>query len=163
MLPIFLQVFTGGLSSYCLILMVVSFLQLHPRNDSSDPSANLGVLLMEFFELYGRNFNYLTTAIRIRGNGSYITKEEMQVSIVFLSKRKYKKNSKFLQIHMPPGHRPSYLSIEDPLQLGNDVGKSSYGALQVREKKFRRKKYIGNSKSKPTLALCSRVDAILTC
>ena len=40
------QVFTGGLSSYCLILMVVSFLQLHPRNDSADPAANLGVLLM---------------------------------------------------------------------------------------------------------------------
>ena len=33
---------------------------------------------------------------------------------------------------MPPGHRPSLLCIEDPLQPGNDVGKSSYGALQVR-------------------------------
>jgi len=108
------EVFTGGLSSYCLILMVVSFLQLHPRNDSADPAANLGVLLMEFFELYGRNFNYLTTAIRIRGDGSYISKEEVQVD-------------------MPPGHRPSLLCIEDPLQPGNDVGKSSYGALQVRQ------------------------------
>lgn len=108
------EVFTGGLSSYCLILMVVSFLQLHPRTDSADPSANLGVLLMEFFELYGRNFNYLTTAIRIRGDGSYISKEEVQVD-------------------MPPGHRPSLLCIEDPLQPGNDVGKSSYGALQVRQ------------------------------
>jgi len=108
------EVFTGGLSSYCLILMVVSFLQLHPRSDSADPTANLGVLLMEFFELYGRNFNYLTTAIRIRGDGSYISKEEVQVD-------------------MPPGHRPSLLCIEDPLQPGNDVGKSSYGALQVRQ------------------------------
>eukprot|EP00092_Neocalanus_flemingeri_P101775 GFUD01130119.1.p1 GENE.GFUD01130119.1~~GFUD01130119.1.p1 ORF type:complete len:436 (+),score=57.99 GFUD01130119.1:50-1357(+) len=108
------EVFTGGLSSYCLILMVVSFLQLHPRSDSADPAANLGVLLMEFFELYGRNFNYLTTAIRIRGDGSYISKEEVQVD-------------------MPPGHRPSLLCIEDPLQPGNDVGKSSYGALQVRQ------------------------------
>ncbi len=33
---------------------------------------------------------------------------------------------------MPPGHRPSLLCIEDPLQAGNDVGKSSYGALQVK-------------------------------
>ena len=40
------QVFTGGLSSYCLILMVVSFLQLHPRIDASDQAANLGVLLI---------------------------------------------------------------------------------------------------------------------
>lgn len=34
---------------------------------------------------------------------------------------------------MPPGHRPSYLCIEDPLVPGNDVGKSSYGALQVKQ------------------------------
>ena len=37
------------------------------------------------------------------------------------------------QVDMPPGHRPSLLCIEDPLQPGNDVGKSSYGALQVRQ------------------------------
>jgi hypothetical protein len=43
------QVFTGGLSSYCLILMVVSFLQLHPRNILNDPAANLGVLLIGSF------------------------------------------------------------------------------------------------------------------
>ena len=48
----------------------------------------------------------------MRGPGSYFTKEEMQAG-------------------MPPGHRPSYLCIEDPLVPGNDVGKSSYGALQV--------------------------------
>ena len=54
----FFQVFTGGLSSYCLILMVVSFLQLHPRNDSADPSANLGVLLMGRL-LVIRSFGYL--------------------------------------------------------------------------------------------------------
>ena len=68
----------------------------------------------EFFELYGRKFNYLTTAIRVRGEGSYITKEEVQEM-------------------MPPDHRPSLLCIEDPLQPGNDVGKSSYGALQVKQ------------------------------
>ena len=50
----------------------------------------------------------------MRGQGSYFTKEEMQC-------------------HMPPGHRPSYLCIEDPLVPGNDVGKSSYGALQVKQ------------------------------
>merc|ERR1719208_740793 len=48
------EVFTGGLSSYCLILMVVSFFQMHQRPDACHGEANLGVLLMEFFELYGR-------------------------------------------------------------------------------------------------------------
>ncbi len=37
-----------------------------------------------------------------------------------------------VQKSMPAGHRPSLLCIEDPLQAGNDVGKSSYGALQVK-------------------------------
>ena len=50
-----IKVFTGGLSSYCLILMVVSFLQLHPRSDSADPAANLGVLLMGKLVLIGIN------------------------------------------------------------------------------------------------------------
>ena len=72
------------------------------------------IFIAEFFELYGRNFNYLNTAIRVRGQGSYFTKEEMQDN-------------------MPEGHRPSYLCIEDPLNIGNDVGKSSYGALQVKQ------------------------------
>ena len=40
------QVFTGGLSSYCLILMVVSFFQMHQRPDACHGEANLGVLLM---------------------------------------------------------------------------------------------------------------------
>ena len=52
------EVWTGGISSYGLILMTVSFLQLHKRGDGRRPGANLGVLLIEFFELYGRNFNY---------------------------------------------------------------------------------------------------------
>ena len=43
------QVFTGGLSSYALILLLVSFLQLHTRVDPSKANANLGVLLLEFF------------------------------------------------------------------------------------------------------------------
>ena len=41
-----LKVFTGGLSSYCLILMVVSFFQMHHRHDACSLDANLGVLLM---------------------------------------------------------------------------------------------------------------------
>ena len=34
---------------------------------------------------------------------------------------------------MPEGHRPSVLCIEDPLIPGNDIGKSSYGVLQVKQ------------------------------
>jgi len=108
------EVFTGGLSSYCLILMVVSFLQVHARHDVVDEDANLGVLLLEFFELYGKNFDYQSLAIRVTGTGAYVPKDEIQEE-------------------MPAGSRPSLLCVEDPLQPGNDVGKSSYGALRVRQ------------------------------
>lgn len=46
--------------------------------------------------------------------GRYIPKEELQRDMV-------------------DGHRPSLLCIEDPLTPGNDIGRSSYGALQVKQ------------------------------
>ncbi|XP_055965013.1 LOW QUALITY PROTEIN: terminal nucleotidyltransferase 4A [Sorex fumeus] len=108
------EVFTGGISSYSLILMAISFLQLHPRIDARRADENLGMLLVEFFELYGRNFNYLKTGIRIKEGGAYIAKEDLMKA-------------------MTSGHRPSMLCIEDPLLPGNDVGRSSYGAMQVKQ------------------------------
>ncbi|XP_019396841.1 PREDICTED: non-canonical poly(A) RNA polymerase PAPD7 isoform X1 [Crocodylus porosus] len=108
------EVFTGGISSYSLILMAISFLQLHPRIDARRADENLGMLLIEFFELYGRNFNYLKTGIRIKNGGAYIAKEEIMKA-------------------MTNGYRPSMLCIEDPLLPGNDVGRSSYGAMQVKQ------------------------------
>ncbi|XP_075068854.1 terminal nucleotidyltransferase 4A [Mixophyes fleayi] len=108
------EVFTGGISSYSLILMAISFLQLHPRIDARRANENLGMLLVEFFELYGRNFNYLKTGIRIRDGGAYISKEEIVKA-------------------MANGYRPSMLCIEDPLLPENDVGRSSYGAVQVQQ------------------------------
>ncbi|XP_065608894.1 terminal nucleotidyltransferase 4A isoform X4 [Cyrtonyx montezumae] len=108
------EVFTGGISSYSLILMAISFLQLHPRIDARRADENLGMLLIEFFELYGRNFNYLKTGIRIKNGGAYVAKEEIMKV-------------------MTNGYRPSMLCIEDPLLPGNDVGRSSYGAMQVKQ------------------------------
>lgn len=103
---------TGGISSYSLILMCISFLQLHPRHKNY-ANTNLGVLLMEFLELYGRKFNYMKAGISIKNGGRYLPKEELQREMV-------------------DGHRPSLLCIEDPLTPGNDIGRSSYGALQVK-------------------------------
>ena len=57
--------------------MAVSFLQLHPRNDASTLKTNLGVLLLEFFDLYGRTFNYSQSAIRLRDGGAYVSRDEV--------------------------------------------------------------------------------------
>lgn len=89
--------------------MCISFLQLHPRGENT----NLGVLLMEFFELYGKKFNYMKTGISIKNGGRYLPKEELQREMV-------------------DGYRSSFLCIEDPLTPGNDIGRSSYGAIHVK-------------------------------
>uniref|UniRef100_A0A672FMU5 Terminal nucleotidyltransferase 4A n=1 Tax=Salarias fasciatus TaxID=181472 RepID=A0A672FMU5_SALFA len=108
------EVFTGGISSYSLILMAISFLQLHPRIDTRRANINLGILLIEFFELYGRDFNYMKTGIQVKNGGAYLSKQDMMKA-------------------MMNGNRPSMLCIEDPIQPGNDVGRSSYGILQVKQ------------------------------
>ena len=66
--------------------MVVSFLQLHARHDVGEDDANLGVLLLEFFELYGKSFDYQSLAIRVTGSGSYVPKEEIQVGFISLQR-----------------------------------------------------------------------------
>ena len=65
--------------------MVVSFLQQHVREDARSTKANLGVLLVEFFELYGLHFNCTRTAIRITDDGAYLPKDEVSSNIfIFL-------------------------------------------------------------------------------
>ena len=53
-------------------------------------------MLIEFFELYGKQFNYMRTGIRVKDGGSYVPKEEI-----------------FKQFNN--GYRASILCIEDPL------------------------------------------------
>ncbi|KAF5396650.1 Poly(A) RNA polymerase D5 non-canonical [Paragonimus heterotremus] len=108
------EVWTGGLSSYALILMVVRFLQQTVPQNGSLSKVNLGTLLLEFFELYGRHFNYSKTAIRVADGGEYVRKELVLQNMVH-------------------SVRPSILCIEDPLCPGNDVGRRSYQALLVKE------------------------------
>lgn len=60
---IILQVYSGGIGSYALLVMVAAFLQGHvsrtPLSAHSRAAAGLdpclGVLLLDFFRLYGRS------------------------------------------------------------------------------------------------------------
>ncbi|KAK4685567.1 non-canonical poly(A) RNA polymerase PAPD5/7, partial [Tremellales sp. Uapishka_1] len=107
------EVFTGGIGSYAVICMVVNFLQVHPklRRSELDPMENLGTLLIEFFELYGRNFNYDEVGISIRKGGFYFNKRS----------RGWIWNN-----------QPFLLSIEDPQDKDNDISKGSFGIRQVK-------------------------------
>ncbi|XP_043220575.1 terminal nucleotidyltransferase 4B-like [Amphibalanus amphitrite] len=108
------EVFTGGVSSYAVILMVVSFLQTHERPLGAFPGCNLGVLLIEFFELYGVKFNYHDTCIRVR-EGGYAPRSEVEDQFIGQS------------AHSSP------LCIEDPHNPSNDIGRSSYHVMKVKE------------------------------
>jgi non-canonical poly(A) RNA polymerase PAPD5/7 len=70
------EVYTGGLGSYSIVCLAISFLQMHPkiRRGEIDPSQNLGVLVIEFFELYGCYFNYEEVGISLRDGGTYFNK-----------------------------------------------------------------------------------------
>jgi non-canonical poly(A) RNA polymerase PAPD5/7 len=68
------QPYTGGVGSYLLQVMIVSFLQ-HRERDAFNfqrPSVyNLGALLVEFLELYSTDFNFITTGLSVRFDGFY--------------------------------------------------------------------------------------------
>lgn len=107
------EVFTGGLGSYSVTLLALSFLQLHPKIQQGEivPERNLGTLLMEFLELYGKNFGYDECGISVRGLGGYYNKRHRG----FYDPKK-----------------PFLLSIEDPHDTSNDIAKGSFAAISVR-------------------------------
>ncbi|KAK3804510.1 MAG: hypothetical protein J3Q66DRAFT_362541 [Benniella sp.] len=107
------EVYKGGIGSYTTVIMILSFLQMHPQIQvgNIDPMDNLGVLLIEFFELYGLCFNYTRVGLTVRDND------------------------------MPTNHRSGrsgqaqklLLSCIDPNDPTNDTAKGSYSLQKIRE------------------------------
>ncbi|KAK3804558.1 MAG: hypothetical protein J3Q66DRAFT_362372 [Benniella sp.] len=99
------EVYKGGIGSYTTV-------------GNIDPMDNLGVLLIEFFELYGLCFNYTRVGLTVRDNGSYFEKKDM-----------------------PTNHRSGrsgqaqklLLSCIDPNDPTNDTAKGSYSLQKIRE------------------------------
>mmetsp|Transcript_17045 Transcript_17045/g.21565 ORF Transcript_17045/g.21565 Transcript_17045/m.21565 type:complete len:538 (-) Transcript_17045:1184-2797(-) len=151
--------YTGGIGSFMLQMMIVSFLQQRERyeyntqaqlssrdrdggrsrsrsrnrgrdrdrddyyydnlNEYHSPPMNLGSLLVEFFELYGMDFNYLTTAISVRNDGFYFPKGHHTRKEHFFTNPS----------------RAFTLGIENPIDITMDVGKSSF-RMQLIQKSF---------------------------
>lgn len=98
--------YIGGISSYNLIIMCINFLQMHPRQNYWD-SSNLGVLLLEFFELYGLSFNYAQIGISIRQDGGYFRKEN--------------------------GSTTTSLYIDDPLPPGRQISRTYIATCRIKQ------------------------------
>ncbi|KAL7431251.1 hypothetical protein ACHAXH_007002 [Discostella pseudostelligera] len=107
--------FTGGIGSYLLQLMIVSYLQHRAREDvarnwgASGRHYNLGSLLLEFLELYGVDYNYITTGISVRHDGYYFAKGGQDVKSPFWQPT-----------------RPFSIAMENPLDPTSDVGAGTF-------------------------------------
>lgn len=111
------EVYTGGIGSYTVSCLVLSFLQTHPliQADLIRPHENLGIMLIEFFELYGRHFNYDQVGISVQPSlpgQFYFDKLE----------REWYNEA-----------RPGLLSVEDPQNSENDISKGSFSFHTVRQ------------------------------
>jgi non-canonical poly(A) RNA polymerase PAPD5/7 len=135
--------YSGGIGSFLLQLMIVSFLQ-HRERDAFNyrrPSLhNLGSLLLEFVELYGLDFNFYTTGITVRHDGFYFSKGA--------SERKE---------HFHDDSRPFLLAMENPMDTNNSVGISSFRMLTIQRSFAHAYKTIRAYVSAPVLTQSSSI------
>ncbi|KAF9285965.1 hypothetical protein BGZ68_003355 [Mortierella alpina] len=111
------EVFHGGIGSYTAMIMILSFLQMHPHIQSGAiiPDDNLGVLLIEFFELYGLCFNYQKVGLKVVDGGSYFVKEVQP------------------QVQQWGRRQELILSSIDPNDASNNTARGSYQLNKIRE------------------------------
>ncbi|KAM1140447.1 hypothetical protein ACFX19_041219 [Malus domestica] len=68
------QSYSGGLSSYCLVLLITRFLQ-HEYHLGRPINQNFGSLLMNFLYFFGNVFDPRQMRISVQGSGVYIKRE----------------------------------------------------------------------------------------
>lgn len=73
----------GGIGGFSVICLVVSLLQHMPQVQSGSmiPEHHLGEVLMEFFNLYGNEFNFVTTGIQLNPP-AYFPKASLPIHIL---------------------------------------------------------------------------------
>lgn len=86
------EVYSGGLGSFALLAMLIAMLQSLSMSQASHEK-NLGVLLVNFFDFYGRKLNTSDVGISCKGSGTFFLK----------SSKGFINNG-----------RPFLISIEDP-------------------------------------------------
>jgi non-canonical poly(A) RNA polymerase PAPD5/7 len=117
--------YTGGVGSFMLSLMVVSFLQHRCRieqHHNLNMSWNLGSLLMDFLYLYGSDsFNYGTTGISVTNFGKYFDKN-----------RRSDWNKGGGRFMNNGGRQNFMLGLENPQMPEIDMGKGSFMMPKIR-------------------------------
>lgn len=104
------EVYSGGIGSYALLTMLMA-VSKNLRECQASPEHNLGILLIHFFDFYGRKLNTSDVGISCRGTGTFFSKRRKG----FMNKG-----------------RPFLIAIEDPQAPENDIGKNSFNYFQIR-------------------------------
>ncbi|ORX50017.1 hypothetical protein BCR36DRAFT_412511 [Piromyces finnis] len=109
------EVFTGGLGSFSVVCLVLSFLKFYTKifyekeeGDCELPE-NLGTLLINFLYLFGGGFDYENIGISVNDGTFY---KKMDKGFYNFKQR-------------------SLLSLEDPIMPGNDLTKGSHRILEI--------------------------------
>ncbi|KAI9334871.1 hypothetical protein BDR26DRAFT_866285 [Obelidium mucronatum] len=112
--------FNGGCGSYALLILVSTFVKLHPlfQIGAINPSENLGTLFLEFLELYGRHFNYPEVGIMcdLKTGPEYFLKRDLRGST---------------------NRKIGYLTVLDPQDDTNDVGAGAFNFFTIKQEFFR--------------------------
>lgn len=106
------QPYTGGVGSYMLQLMIISFLQHREREcryNRRQTNFCLGGILVEFFEHYSLDFNFVTTGVSVRFDGFFFPKGATD------------RKKEFWQ-----PNRPFSFALENPVENTMDVGAPSF-------------------------------------
>lgn len=93
------QSYSGGLSSYCLVIIITRFLQ-HEYHLGRPINQNFGGLLMDFLYFFGNVFDPRQMRISVQGSGVYINRER--------------------------GYSIDPIHIDDPLFPTNNVGRNCF-------------------------------------
>ncbi len=135
-----LTAYTGGLSSYCLFLMVTKYLQEHPLGWSDS-----GVYLMGFLDFYGNHFDPRATGISVRKEQYFARPHYPQDSATNWKTAREEDSGLNAVVKEDGAHRNTRSSIlnpsrpfsfdplfvEDPISVGNNVGRNSFRINQV--------------------------------
>jgi len=128
---------SGGIGSYTLVIMIISYLQLHAKQQGETSETTLADHLLGFFGLYGSQFDYVESVISIVNEGKYLRKSE-----------KNWKNE----------NNPSLLSVEDPHNPDNDVGCIAFKIESAKEAFFHAYNLLAETKSQQSSSSASSED-----
>uniref|UniRef100_A0A0E0JM95 polynucleotide adenylyltransferase n=1 Tax=Oryza punctata TaxID=4537 RepID=A0A0E0JM95_ORYPU len=109
------EVYTGGIGSYALLTMLITHLQLVWGSKDilgyRKKEHNLGILLIAFFDFYGRKLNNWDVGISCNSSRTFFLKTDKNFA---------------------NPDRAYLLAIQDPMVPDNDIGKNSFNYFKVK-------------------------------